>query len=273
MFSQTWSHDIIRKYVVVFGTLFNNIYITRDNSSSEEVQTLKIPLSYGPKEKFLTRVDGDPDLANKVAIVLPRMSFEMISFAYAPDRKMNNLNKICSTTQSDAAKSSFMYSPVPYDITFELVIMTKNAEDGSRIIEQILPYFNPHWTISATLVDGFDPVDLPVVLNDVNLQDTYAGDFVTRRAIIWTLTFTMKAYVFGPTRKKSIIKVSDVTFRQSTDTPIIANTSIANSVVITTKPGLTVDGLPTSNASLSIDYDEIKSTDDYGFIHEYTEDL
>ena len=93
MFSQTWSHDIIRKYVVVFGTLFNNIYITRDNSSNEEVQTLKIPLSYGPKEKFLVRLDGDPDLTNNVAIVLPRMSFEMISFGYAPDRKMNNLNK------------------------------------------------------------------------------------------------------------------------------------------------------------------------------------
>ena len=273
MFSQTWSHDIIRKYVVVFGTLFNNIYITRDNSSNEEVQTLKIPLSYGPKEKFLVRLDGDPDLTNNVAIVLPRMSFEMISFGYAPDRKMNNLNKIYSTTQSDADKSSFMYSPVPYDITFELAVMTKNAEDGSRIIEQILPYFNPHWTVSATLVDGFDPVDLPVVLNGVNLMDTYTGDFVTRRAIIWTLTFTMKAYVFGPARKKSIIKVSDVTFRQSKDTPITANTSIANSVVVTTTPGLLANGNPTRNASLSIDYGDIKSTDNYGFIHEYTEDL
>ena len=198
MFGQTWQHSTLRKYVILFGTLFNNLHINREDSAGETIQTLKIPLSYGPKEKFLARLEGNPQLDREIAVVLPRMAFEMIDLNYDNDRKMGTINKIVATG-SDDNSVKYMYAPVPYNIQFNLYVMTKNAEDGTRIIEQILPYFTPSWTSTVNILPEMNhKIDVPLTLNSVTSEDTFEGDFIQRRAIIWTLSFTMKGQLFGP---------------------------------------------------------------------------
>ena len=276
MFGRTWQHDVLRKYVILFGTLFNDIYINRDNSSGEYVQNLRVPLSYGPKEKFLARLDGDPTLSNKVAITLPRISFEMLALEYDPTRKLNTLNRL-TKQRADAGTDdevTYQYQPVPYDIIFQMSCMTKNAEDGTRIIEQILPYFTPDFTVSLNLVDEVDaPRDIPVILTGVTVEDSYEGTFDQRRAIIWTLNFTMKGWLYGPSKNSKLIKNSLTTFRL-TNVPATATTSnTANTIVVSSRPGLTANGTATSNSSISVGIEDIKSTDNYGFITEFTENI
>lgn len=276
MFGRTWHHDTLRKYVILFGTIFNDIWITRDAANGESIQTLKVPLSYGPKEKFLARLDGNPTLENKVGIVLPRISFEMTSFTYDSERKLNTLNRIYKqpTNNGTDDRISYQYMPVPYNITFQMSIMVKNAEDGTRIIEQILPFFTPDWTATVNLIPEIGATfDIPIILNDVNVTDSYEGTFEERRAIIWDLTFTMKGFIFGPSKKTGLVKFVQANMRL-TDSPTTANASTtANTVIVTAKPGLTANGQPTSNAALSIDYLEIKSTDNYGFINDFEENI
>ena len=196
MFGNIFHHNTLRKYVILFGTVFNNIYVTRQNAGGETVQTIKVPLSYGPKEKYLASLEGNPNLDNKVAVTVPRISFEMTTFQYDPERKLNTLNRKVKNNKSQ-------YQPVPYNISFQMSILVKNAEDGTKIVEQILPYFTPEWTASVHLVPDMedDPWDIPIILNDISSEDTYEGNFETRRAIIWTLNFTMKGYLFGPTKQ------------------------------------------------------------------------
>ena len=276
MFGQTWSHDTIRKYVILFGTLFDSIYINRKNSAGETVQTLKIPLNYGPKDKILARLNSDSTLSQSTAITLPRMAFDMTTMNYAGERKPNTINRLTKAYTADKNQISYQYAPVPYDFTFSLYIMVKNADDGTQIIEQILPYFTPEWTATVNLVPAIDgKYDIPIILNDVSMEDTYEGNFETRRAIIYTLTFTVKGWLFGPTKTSEIIKEIDVDIRipKSGDLPIVANTAVGNSVVITVTPGLTANGLPTSNAALSISSGDIAVGDNYGFIVDFEENM
>jgi hypothetical protein len=270
MFGQTWHHDTLRKYVILFGTIFNDIWITRDNVAGESIQTLKVPLSYGPKEKFLARLQGDPTFDNKVGIILPRISFEMTSFTYDSERKLNTLNRIYKqpTNNGTDDRILYQYMPVPYNITFQMSIMVKNAEDGTRIIEQILPYFTPDWTAAVNLIPEIGATfDIPIILNDVNVTDSYEGNFVERRSIIWDLSFTMKGFIFGPSKKTGLIKFAEANIHTSLDM------DSDPAVTVTAKPGLLANGQPTSNASLSIDYLEIKATDNYGFINDFEENI
>lgn len=274
MFGQTWQHSTLRKYVILFGTLFNNLYINRENSAGEVIQTMKVPLSYGPKEKFLARLEGNPTLDREIAIVLPRMAFEMVDLSYDPDRKMQTLQKIVATGDSnDSVK--YMYAPVPYNIQFNLYVMTKNAEDGTRIIEQILPYFTPSWTSTVNILPEMNhKIDVPLTLDSVVSEDTYEGDFLTRRAIIWTLSFTMKGQLFGPVRDAGIIKEVDVNITVPPTGVSAQNANPTNSPTtlnIDIRPGLTANGQPTSNASLSMDASQISRDDNYGFIIDFTE--
>ena len=151
MFGRTWNHDSLRKYIIVFGTVFNDIYINRLSATGEVLQTLKVPLTYGPKDKVLSRLEQSPRLDNQVGIILPRISFEMTTMEYDPTRKLNTLNKL--TKQSAVAGTDdevkYQYQPVPYDMQFEMNILVKNAEDGTRIVEQIVPYFTPAFTVST----------------------------------------------------------------------------------------------------------------------------
>jgi len=276
MFGRTWNHDSLRKYIVVFGTIFNDIYINRLSATGEVLQTLKVPLTYGPKEKVLARLDQNPEMLNQVAIVLPRISFEMTSLEYDPTRKLNTLNKL--TKQSASAGTDdevkYQYQPVPYDMQFEMNILVKNAEDGTRIVEQIVPYFTPAFTVSVNVVPEVDSArDIPIVLNSISSQDQYEGSFEQRRALIWTLSFTLKGYLYGPSKKSKLIKLAETTFRLPEDVTTGNTTNTANTIVVASRPGLTANGVATSNAAASIAYDEIISTDDYGFINTITENI
>lgn len=272
MFGETWQHDTLRKYVTYFGTLFNNIYLNRTTSEDTITQTLKIPLSYGPKEKFLARAEGNEDLNRHIAIELPRMSFELMGLQYDPTRKLNKMNRL--SRQSSAPENvDYMFMPVPYNLMFTLYIMVKNINDGNRILEQILPYFTPDFTSTLELVpDVGATFDIPLVLDNVEAQDTYEGDFTERRTLIWTLNFTMSGYLFGPVKQKKLIKFATTNFKV-TSSPQTAPANTKNVAVITTYPGLLANGSPTSDASLTIPYGEIEADDDYGFVHEITEDL
>jgi hypothetical protein len=274
MFGQVFNHGTLRKYVIYFGTLFNEVILTRDDSQGNQVAYMKVPLNYGPKEKYLARLDGNPALDRPIAITLPRMAFEMVDIRYAADRKLTTTGRLrTSGTTPDSAK--YQYNPVPYDMIFNLYIMVKNAEDGTRIVEQILPFFAPEWTATLNINPDLGiKYDVPVILNSVKNEDTYEGSFETRRALIWTLQFTMRGYLFGPTKESKLVKQSEINILAPTGQTIaegIANTSLLNTVEVTVIPGLTANGTPTSNAAASIDKSEILSTDDYGFITDIQE--
>ena len=217
MLGQYFYNESFRKTIIAFGSLFNDIAITRKNSAGTEVHTLKVPLAYGPKQKFITRLEQDPGDNQAIAMTLPRIGFEIAGFAYDPVRKLNRIikKKIVSTeADKKLQQMSVQYTPVPYDVGFELFVMTKNSDDGIQIVEQILPYFQPEYTVSIKEVPEMDTIrDVPVVLNSISYEDTYAGDFTERRAIIYTLNFTAKAYVYGPvTTAKPITKVQVDTY-------------------------------------------------------------
>ena len=194
MFGTYFYHQTSRKMVVAFGSLFNTIEVRRTNSAGSVLETLKVPLAYGPKEKFLTRISADPNLNPGVALTVPRMGFELTAMTYDGVRKLNTVGRNVKKGTTGLKKQ---YNPVPYNYDFSLFIFVKNAEDGTQILEQILPFFTPEFTITMTLISGMDiKMDIPLVLNDVSSEDTYDGDFATRRSIIWTLNFSMKGYLY-----------------------------------------------------------------------------
>jgi hypothetical protein len=252
MFNDIYGHGTLRKYVIYFGTLFNNIWVKRFDASGNNLQTFKVPLNYGPREKFLARLDGNPDLDRQVAIQLPRMTFEMTGLYYDPTRKLNALNRTSASVPGSPDQVRWQYQPVPYNIDFTLSIMVKNVEDGTYIIEQILPYFNPVWTATLNInTDMNQKHDIPITLDNISSEDTYEGDFTNRRAIIWTLNFTMKGYFFGPTNQNGglIIKEIDLNFRIpgqgiTFDTANSLNTFTTVNVDI--KPGQDANGQPVS---------------------------
>ena len=204
-------HEIFRKTIVAFGTLFNNIELRRQD------EVMKVPLAYGPKDKFLARLDQVPDPTNKrVQITLPRIGFEITGVNYDSARKVSPTQKIKVASTSTKNKNVFM--PVPYNIGFELAIISKNQEDGLQILEQILPVFQPHYNLAVKLLPEMSEIrDIPVVLNNIDYEDSYEGDFATRRAIIYTLTFTAKTYLYGPVTESKTIKKANVEYYTNTD--------------------------------------------------------
>lgn len=197
----------IRKAIVAFGNMFNNITIQRKDENGEVVQLLRVPLSYAPKQKFLARIQQRPDsTARNTQIVLPRMSFEMISLDYDPARKISPIQR-SRALSNNANTLNTQYAPTPYNITVILYVYAKNQDDGLQIIEQILPYFNPDYNLTLKAVPELNILnDLPILLNSVMFEDDYEGDFTTRRSIIWTLTFTMKLNFYGPVSPQGIIR-------------------------------------------------------------------
>jgi len=200
-------HGIIRKTIVSFGSLFSDIYIDRkqgDSVTGETLQRLQIPLAYAPKEKWIVRLDSDPNLENHTYVSLPRMSFEITGYQYDAVRKTNRMQKITCGDSSTAM--SYMYSPVPYNIDISLYILTKTQEDAMQIIEQILPTFTPEYTLSINVVPEMNvKQDVPVILNSITVQDDYEGDFQTRRFVTHTLTFTLKTNLYGAVSGQGVI--------------------------------------------------------------------
>ena len=265
----------VRKYVTLFGTLFNNIRITRTNGT-QTTALIRVPITYAPKDKMLVRVTQDPNIDRQTAMPpLPMMSFEMTYFDYDGRRKLDTINRSSSVNVTDKSKQKYQYSPVAYNIGFNLVIYCKNAEDGSKILEQILPYFTPDWTTTIQLIPEMNiSMDIPVVLNRVSMEDAYDGDFKQRRALMYVLEFTLKGYFYGPVKSKKVIKFSNTEFFAPSVADGELATAVGNSdpvVYIQVQPGLTSNGQPTSNASLSIPVADIVATDDFGFVTDITE--
>ena len=191
-------NEILRKTIIGFGTLFNSMEIQQEGS------VVRIPLAYGPTQKFLARIEQSPDLNKPMAITLPRMSFEFTGLTYDPSRKVTTTQTFVAKDKDDGTEVRKSYMPVPYNMAFELSIYTKLNDDALQIVEQILPYFQPSFNITVDLVESIgEKRDIPVVLNSVNFQDDYEGDFSTRRALIYTLRFTAKTYLFGPVAENS----------------------------------------------------------------------
>ena len=208
MFGNEFYHETIRRYVIVFGTMFNDMVVWRRNNAGAIIKRIKVPIAYGPRAKFLSRIQQDPNLTKPDAISLPRMSFQIAGYNYDGTRKLTTVGQIKTPADQDM-KNSSVYNPVPYNIDFELSIYVLNAEDGTMLIEQILPYFTPEWTNTIKLVDDLDlRMDVPLVLNTINTEDTYEDSYENRRTIIHTLNFTMKGYVFGPVKDKNIINTA-----------------------------------------------------------------
>ena len=214
MFGRRFYHESLRKVVVAFGTIFNNIIIHRTDANGSVLQRLKVPLSYSPKEKFLVRLEQQPNLDQReMAISLPRMGFEISGINYDPSRKLQRVGRLKKTHATDTGTQYFQYNPVPYNISFNLYSFTATAEGGLQIIEQILPYFQPDYTVTINVIPEMGMKrDVPITLNSVAYEDTYDGAFTNRRAVNYTLGFTAKTYLYGPIYSSKIIKeaISDV---------------------------------------------------------------
>ena len=198
MLGKYYYHEIIRKTIISFGTLFNDIHIRHADGDGNSVSDMKVPLAYGPAQKFLARLEQQANLDKPVQITLPRMSFEMTSIEYDASRK-TGITQTFRAVDENTSKMKKVFMPVPYNIGFELSIFCKLNDDALQIVEQILPYFQPAFNLTIDLIESIgEKRDIPVVLNSVEMQDDYEGDFSTRRALIYTLRFTAKTYLFGP---------------------------------------------------------------------------
>lgn len=250
----------------MFGTMFDDVDVQRFNDAGERVQTLRVPIAYGPKEKFLVRISDDPNLDKEIALSLPRMAFEMTNMTYDPTRKLPSTIKNTHVSSTDKDKRLTQFTPVPYNIDMSLYVFVKNADDGVQILEQIFPFFTPEWTSQVRLIPEMGlTYDVPTVLNSFTTEDTYEGDFSTRRALIHTLNFTIRGYVFGPVRSSGVIKRSIV----NTNIEFDSNTYRLGSKVEVT-PGLDANSNPTTIASNSVGIDNISADDNYGYIEDIT---
>jgi hypothetical protein len=253
-----------RKYVALFGTYFNQLTVERIDNNQVLQQRMIVPISYAPYQKILARLDQAPDLnKTKSAIQLPRMSFEMTSMSYDAERKIAPTTKIRKSVVDDATGGrKFTYAGSPYNLEFSLYIMSKYQEDATKLLEQIIPFFNPDFTSTVRLIEGVDPIDIPLILTGVTTEDIYEAGFEERRSILYTLNFTMKGWFFGPEREKKIIKFIDV--RYATDTPI--DTPFEE--FYTLQPGMTANNEPTTDQELSIDYSLIDFDDNWAYAEE-----
>ena len=216
MLGVTYYHQTIRKYVAVFGTLFNDLNIERTNASGTVTEKIKIPLAYGPKQKWLLAMSDTTASRKVTATRSPRMGFALTSVDYDSVRKLNTVGKNWAANSSLSTTTTLLsqFNPVPYNFAFDLFILVKNAEDGTQILEQILPYFTPEFTVTVnTIPDMGIKADIPIVLNSSSVADEYEGDLATRRTITWTLSFTLKGYIYPDIKSSSIIKTVEVNFR------------------------------------------------------------
>lgn len=215
MFSGHYYHATIRKMVAVFGTLFNNISVVRKDSAGTVLNITRVPLAYGPKQKFLARLDEQPNLDDsKIAMKLPRMSFEIVTLTYDASIKTNRNNLLTISTSADSTTRSTVRTYAPYRMGLQLSIMAKNQDDALQILEQILPNFQPEYTVTVKDLDSTNiKTDVPFVLSGVQMNEDYEGDFTTRRAIIYTLDFETRLRFYGQVMNKDQIQNTLIDFR------------------------------------------------------------
>lgn len=251
-------NSLIRRYVIAFGSMFDDLTVARFESNGTVAQTIAVPLAYAPKEKWLVRMKQDPSLLKSVQITLPTASFEITGMTYDGTRHLSPLIKETVISPTDVNKGKFVWRGMPWNISFALYLYVRNADDGTQLLEQILPFFGPEWSNTMNLIPSIGTkVDIPVVFNTMTVEDVYEGDFQTRRAIIWTLNFTMKAALYGPVHTKGVIKEARTKLRDYD--------SGALNVTITVTPGLTANGTATTDSAISINTRTISANSDYGF--------
>lgn len=246
MFGKFFYNEGLRKLTVAFGTIFNDIQVKKSDADGKQVQSITVPLAYAPKEKFIVRLDQQKDLQDReFAIVLPRMSFEISGIAYDPTRKLSRVQKYRTSKSNTNTGVNYNYTPVPYNISYTLNVFTATAENGLQIVEQILPYFQPDYTVTLNLLPELDiKRDVPIVLNTVTYEDSYTGNFEQRRAVIYTLNFTAKTYLFGPASTQKVIL--------KTQSDVYGTTEITSTMV---DERITIVPEPT----------DAKADDDFGF--------
>ena len=225
MLGTTYYHQTIRKYVAVFGTLFNDINVVRRDASDVIKEQIKVPIAYSPRDRWilrLRRARGVSGTDEAVAMSLPRMGFDLTGITYDGSRKLNTMGQVYSANTA-AGTSTLMkqYNPVPYNFDFSLYSMVSNAEDGAQIFEQIVPFFTPEFTVTVNLIPSMNIApDVTMVLGGVQIEDNYQGDFQSTREIIWTLNFTMKGYVYPDVKTGSVVKTVIVNLRMPGDSEV-----------------------------------------------------
>ena len=208
-------NEILRRTIISFGTLFNGLTIKTTNADDDVVNITRVPLAYGPTQKFLARLEQQADLNKATAMTLPRMSFEFTGLTYDPARKVSTVQQFVVKDPDNESESKKAYMPVPYNMSFELAIMTKLNDDALQLVEQILPYFQPSYNLTVELVGSINEKrDIPIVLESISMQDDYEGDYTTRRVLLYTLRFTAKTFMFGPVSSatKDIIKTAKINY-------------------------------------------------------------
>ena len=261
-------NEILRKTIIAFGTMFNNISIKHFDKNNEVVDVIKVPLAYGPTQKFLARIEQSPDLNKSTAITLPRMSFEFNGLKYDSSRKVTTTQQFVAIDSEEGAKKTYM--PVPYNMEFELSIMAKVNDDMLQIVEQILPYFQPSYNISIEVVERIkEKRDIPIVLENITMQDDYTGDFTSRRVLTYSLKFTAKTYLFGPVTSatKDIIKKATVRYLDGKD-----STSAIRDVTYSVKPRAIKDYNGDIVTTVSEDFDTTAITIEVDDLSTLTED-
>ena len=244
-------NEIFRKTIIAFGTLFNDITIKQENS------TVKVPLAYGPTQKFLARLEESPDLNKRTSLTLPRMSFEFTGLTYDSSRKVTTTQQITVKDPNDGTVTKKAYMPVPYTMQFEMSVMTKLNDDALQIVEQILPYFQPSYNLTVQLVSTIkEKRDIPIVLENVTMDDQYEGNFTSRRVLLYTLRFSAKTYLFGPVTSatKDIIKKTQVKYLAG------GSKSVERDVTYSVTPRATKDYTGDVLTNLAEDIDEVATT-------------
>lgn len=261
--------------VIAFGRIFEDMKIERFDAQKNVTQVIRVPLTYAPKNKLLLRADQDPDALKTAAVELPHMAFEISpNFEYDGSRKLSPLEKFVRLDMNDANRMKREYVPVPYNMTMNLYVYANKIKDGNKIIEQILPFFTPDWTLNIEFVPDMNlSFDVPIILTNLSLDDAHwDGNFTDRRVLVWNLSFLMKTYFLGPVKSKPIIKFPKTRFiiapDASSNNDVIANTDIL--AQINTHPGMTSNGEPTSNAAISVDPNVIYATNTYGYIESFS---
>ena len=257
MFGTYFYNKNIRNIVILFGTVFNDISVKRTDASDVVKEEIKVPIAYGPAEKFLVRLREATDISKgKVGLTLPRMSFEFSSINYDSTRKLTTTKQFKAVHATDSSKLKRVYTPVPYNFDFTLSVMVRNSDDGTQILEQILPYFTPAYQVTMNEMSTVGiKRDIPIIFTGLSTEDTYEGDFLTRRALIHTLTFTVQAFLYGPTEDIKVIKEVDIAKYDQTSQSALA----------------AAQRVKASNTDIKPDPLSSDADDAYGYTTTYTE--
>jgi hypothetical protein len=274
----------IKKYIAIFGSVFNNMVINRTDSNGNITQIINVPISYAAKDKMLVRDESDPDINRQTAIILPRMSFQWITASYSGDRKKQSVNRLVYKNPNDPTTVNFQYAEVQWDFMFKLWIYVKNPEDGTKILEQILPFFTPAFTVKANLFPQQPSYNIPIVLGNISINDENSTNFKERRVLVYELNFALQGLLFGPVKTPKVIEFVDTNIYLGN--PATSNTTIdrnefgvsnnyytiseaANNVLslsITDYPGLYSNGQPSSDPNNTVNTNLIFLDQDWGII-------